>query len=81
MNPVFECVLYLFLISTAVMSLQVKGLLSAVGALTTFSFMVALLFVYMGAVDVAFTEAVVGAGIVGVFLVTAILRTSRKSSD
>jgi energy-converting hydrogenase B subunit D len=81
MNPIVECVLYLFLISTAVAALQVKGLLAAVGALTTFSFTAALLFVAMGAVDVAFTEAVVGAGVVGVFLVTAILQTTRKSID
>ncbi len=81
MNPIVECVLYLFLISTALMALQVKGLLAAVGALTTFSFTAALLFASMGAVDVAFTEAVVGAGVVGVFLMTAILRTTRKSID
>ena len=76
-----EVVLYLFLIATAIIALQTRSLLAAVGALSAFSFTAALLFAYMGAVDVAFTEAVVGAGIVGVFLVVAILQTTRKSSD
>ena len=31
MNPIIEWMLYLFLISTAMMALQVKGLLAAVG--------------------------------------------------
>ena len=81
MTALGEIVLYLFLLATAVIALQTRSLLAAVGALSAFSFTAALLFVSMGAVDVAFTEAVVGAGIVGVFFVMAILQTSRKSRD
>ena len=35
----------------------------------------------MGAVDVGFTEAAVGAGITGVFFLMAIVRTTRRSED
>jgi multicomponent Na+:H+ antiporter subunit B len=37
--------------------------------------------VAMGAVDVGFTEAVVGAGVTGVLFVVLIFRTVRRSSD
>ena len=76
-----ELILYLFLLGTAFIALGTRSLLASVGALSAFSFTAALLFVSMGAVDVAFTEAVVGAGVVGVFFVVAILQTTRKSSD
>jgi uncharacterized MnhB-related membrane protein len=35
----------------------------------------------MGAVDVAFTEATVGAGISTVLYIAAVLRTSRRCKD
>jgi len=35
----------------------------------------------MGAVDVAFTEAAVGAGVSTVFLIAAIFRTTRRTQD
>jgi multicomponent Na+:H+ antiporter subunit B len=76
-----ELILYVLLLTTAVLALQVRNLLAAVTATTAFSFTAALLFVSMGAVDVGFTEAVVGAGVVGVFFVAALLRTTRKSFD
>jgi len=39
------------------------------------------LWAVMGAVDVAFTEASVGAGVSTVFLVAAVFRTSRRTKD
>ncbi len=76
-----EIVLYLFLIASAVIALEVRNLLAAAITTSVFSFVVAVLFISMGAVDVGFTEAVVGAGIVGVFFVVLILRTTRKTAD
>ncbi len=76
-----EIVLYVLLLTTAVLALQLRNLLAAVSATSAFSFTCALLFSSMGAVDVGFTEAVVGAGIVAVFMVTALKKTSRKSTD
>jgi multicomponent Na+:H+ antiporter subunit B len=76
-----EIVLYLFLIAAAVIALEVRNLLAAAITTSVFSFVIAILFVSMGAVDVGFTEAVVGAGIVGVYFVALLLRTTRKSRD
>jgi energy-converting hydrogenase B subunit D len=76
-----EIVLYLLLLTTAVLALRVRNLLAAVVAATAYSFTAALLFVSMGAVDVGFTEAVVGAGVLGVFFVGAIYKTTRRSND
>lgn len=76
-----ELVLYFFLVIAAVISLYVKDLLTAVVSLSIFSFILAMLFVSMGAIDVGFTEAVVGAGVTGVLYIVMIFRTSRKSKD
>ena len=73
-----ELVLYIFLWLAAVVALEVNDLLVAVVMLTVFSFVMALLFVTMGAVDVGFTEAVVGAGVTGILFVIAIYQTSRE---
>lgn len=76
-----ELVLLVFLVIVALVALEVKDLLVAAVTLTIFSFTIALLFVSMGAVDVGFTEAVVGAGITGIFFVVAIYRTQRSTVD
>ncbi len=76
-----EIVLYLFLIASAITALEVRNLLAAAVTTSVFSFVAALLFVSMGAVDVGFTEAVVGAGVLGVFFVVLTLRTTRRTKD
>jgi energy-converting hydrogenase B subunit D len=76
-----EIALFIFLIVAALISLAVRNLLTAVVTLNVFSFVSALLYVSMGAVDVGFTEAVVGGGITGVLLVVLIFKTSRRSKD
>jgi len=76
-----EIVFFIVLIITAVLALYVKNLLVAVITLSVFSFMSALLYISMGAVDVGFTEAVVGAGVTGVLFVVLIFRTTRRSVD
>jgi uncharacterized MnhB-related membrane protein len=40
-----------------------------------------LLWTEMGSVDVAFTEASVGAGVSTIFFIVAIIRTTRRSKD
>jgi len=77
----FDLILLIFLIITAIISLQVKDLLSAAMIFGVYSFLMCLLWAEMGAVDVAFTEAAVGAGVSAVFMIATILRTSRRSSD
>jgi energy-converting hydrogenase B subunit D len=76
-----ELVIYLFLAISAIVALEVNDLLVAVVMMTVFSFLMALLFVAMGAIDVGFTEAVVGAGVTGILFVLVIFQTSRKSVD
>jgi len=62
----------------ALAALQVKDLLSAVIIFGAFSFFSAAFFVVQDALDVAFTEAAVGAVITMVFFVSAIRRTDRS---
>jgi multicomponent Na+:H+ antiporter subunit B len=76
-----EIVLFVCLLIAAFVSLYVKNLLTAVITLSVFSFFTALIYIAMGAIDVGFTEAVVGAGVTGVLLIITIYRTSRRSSD
>lgn len=65
----------------AVGAIWVKDLLGAVILFGAYSFMLCLLWAIMGAVDVAFTEASVGAGVSTVFMVAAVFRTSRRTKD
>jgi len=62
-------------------AITVKDLLGAGVLFGAYSFMMCLLWAVMGAVDVAFTEASVGAGVSTVFFVAAVFRTTRRSSD
>ena len=78
---IFDLILLFFLVITAVISLKVRDLLSAAMIFGVYSFLMCLLWAGMGAVDVAFTEAAVGAGVSAVFLISTVLRTSRRSSD
>ncbi len=76
-----ELIIYLFLAISAIVALEVKDMLVAVVMMTIFSFLMALLFVAMGAIDVGFTEAVIGAGVTGILFVVVVFQTSRKSND
>lgn len=63
----------------AIAAMMVRDLLAAVVIFGAFSFFSALYFAILGALDVAFTEAAVGAVITTVFFVTAIFRTTWRS--
>jgi multicomponent Na+:H+ antiporter subunit B len=76
-----ELVIYLFLLISGIVALEVKDILVAVVMMTVFSFLMAILFVAMGAIDVGFTEAVVGAGVTGILFVVVVFKTVRKSKD
>ena len=62
-------------------TIMVKDLLSAAIIFGAYSFLMCLLWAEMGAVDVAFTEATVGAGVSTIFFIAAIFRTTRRSKD
>lgn len=76
-----ELILYLFLVISGVVALEVKDLLVAVVMMSVYSFVMALLFISMGAVDVGFTEAVIGAGVTGILFVVVVYQTTRRSVD
>lgn len=73
--------LLLILIGIAIFTLQVKDLLVSIVALGGYSFLMALLFAELGAVDVAFTEVVLGAGVVSVLLLVGLFYLERRPQD
>ncbi len=73
--------LLVFMIICAVAAITVKDLLYATIVLAAYSLIMTVLWAEMNAVDVAFTEATVGAGITTVLFIAAIARTRRSSSD
>jgi multicomponent Na+:H+ antiporter subunit B len=72
--------LLLLLPVLAVVAIRSPDLLVATIALGGYGFAMALTWAALGAVDVAFTEAVVGAGATTVFMLAGLLRTSRRRS-
>ncbi len=73
--------LLFFAAVTAVAALSVKDLVAAVVLLGAFSFFMCLAWTEMGAVDVAFTEAAVGACVSIAFFMAALYHTRRNSKD
>ncbi len=72
-----DILLLLIIVACAVFALFMKDLLSAVIILGVYSFIMAVIFTRLNAVDVAFTEASVGAGITSVLMLAALSRTKR----
>ncbi len=76
-----DLVILTLVVVSAIGALMVKDLLGAAILFGAYSFMMCLLWTVMGAVDVAFTEASVGAGVSTVLFVGAVFRTSRRTKD
>jgi multicomponent Na+:H+ antiporter subunit B len=76
-----ELPLLVLLVMTAAGALMVKDLISAVFILGSYSFTLALVWALLGAVDVAFVEAVVGAGLATVFFLLTLFRTAEKDTQ
>ncbi len=76
-----DLILLVLTVICAIGAVAVKDLLASVILLGGFSLFMCLLWIEMGAVDVAFTEASVGAGVTTVLFVIAVFKTERKSSD
>jgi energy-converting hydrogenase B subunit D len=69
------------LVVVAVLSLWVRDLVVSAVVFGIYSFLMCLLWAEMGAVDVAFTEATVGAGASTVVLIATVFNLKRKSKD
>ena len=77
--PVLAALLALLVI-LAVIAIRAGDLLIAAVTLGAYGFVMSLVWAAIGALDVAFTEAVVGAGASTVLFLAALLRTSRRRS-
>ncbi len=76
-----DLLLLLILIVCAVTAVSMKDLLSATVILGAYSLIMAVVWMRLNAVDVAFTEASVGAGITAVLIIAALSRTNRMEED
>ncbi len=76
-----DFIILIMVVICAVAAINVKDLLSSAIILGAYSFLMCLLWTGMGAVDVAFTEAAVGAGISTAFFIAAIYQTTRRTND
>ena len=76
-----DLIILTLVVVVAIGALAVKDLLGSAILFGAYSFMMCLLWAIMGAVDVAFTEASVGAGVSTVFFVAAMFRTTRRTKD
>jgi len=77
---VIHIVLFTFLAVIAVAVIRLKDLFAAVMLAGIFSLLSASLFTVMDAVDVAFTEAAVGAGISTILMLATLSLTSRQEN-
>ncbi|MDX2439221.1 MAG: DUF4040 domain-containing protein [Desulfobacterales bacterium] len=77
----FDMILLFFVLICAIAAITVRDLLSAVMILGAYSFFMCLIWAQMGAVDVAFTEASVSAGVGTILMIAAISKTTRRSKD
>ena len=76
-----DLIILMLIVVSAIAAITIKDLLSAAIIFGGYSFLMCLLWTEMGAVDVAFTEAAVGAGVSTVFFIAAIFRTTRRTKD
>jgi len=80
MIDIVHSVLFTFLAVIAIAIIRLRDLFAAVMLMGIFSLLSASLFTVMDAVDVAFTEAAVGAGISTILMLATLSLTSSKES-
>lgn len=80
MTYAVELPLLVLLVLTAASAVFVKDLISAVFILGSYSFFLALVWAWLGAVDVAIVEAVVGAGLSTVFFLLTLFGTAPRDT-
>ena len=78
MNLMVTLPLLILLVITAAGAIYVKDLIGSVFILASYSFFLALLWAWQGAVDVAFTEAIIGAGMSTIFFLLALFATTSE---
>lgn len=80
MDPVIlaHVIILIFLVATALAAIMSRDLLSSVIIYSAYSFTITVTYSILRAVDVAMTEAAVGAGISSILFVAALCRTKRR---
>ncbi len=73
-----DLILLTILVVLAITAVLVKDLLAAIVLLGVYSFLMANMWLQLGACDVAFTEAAVGAGASTALMMAALSRTVRR---
>lgn len=76
-----DFVLLIFLVICALFAVITRDILSSIIVLGAYSLIMAVLWTRFNSVDVAFTEAAVGAGITTVLLLAALSRTARREEE
>ena len=76
----YEIPLLLLVLVSAAGAIFVKDLMSSVLLLGSYSFFLAVVWAWLGAVDVAFVEAVVGAGLATVLFLLTLFKTDPKDT-
>lgn len=77
----FDLLILLMLVICAIAALSLKDLISSAVVTGAYSFLICLMWTEMLAVDVAFTEAAVGAGISTVLILGTAQYINRRSKD
>ena len=77
-EALIDIILLAFLVVVALAIVRIRNLLAATMLTGIYSLLVAMLFVLLDAVDVALTEAAVGAGLLVILMLGTIALTSRK---
>ena len=73
-----DAAILILLVITALAAISMRDLLAASILLAGYSLLMAVIWTYLNAVDVAFTEAAVGAGITTVLIIATLSRTKRR---
>ena len=73
--------LLVLVIITALLTLNLRDLMGSAIVFGTYSFLMCLLWTVMGAVDVAFTEAAVGAGVSTVCVIATAYNIKKEAKD
>lgn len=72
-----DFIMLFLIVVIAIAAITVRDLLSAIMLFCAYSFLMAVVWVQMHAVDVGLTEAAVGAGATTAFLIATLARTTR----
>ncbi|NDF13014.1 MAG: DUF4040 domain-containing protein [Proteobacteria bacterium] len=80
-KTIIDIVLLVLLVTTAVYTVITRQLLVSVMLLSLYSLLMALIYLVLGAPDVAMTEAAVGAGISTILMLAALLLTGEKEKS